>query len=114
MCNPPRKSGLDQKRGIPPIELVRSRLNGVKQIAPNHWSARCPAHDDAHPSLGVSVGDDGRVLLICRSRGCGAADICKAMGLAQSDLFRSQNGKPKSESSRSMITSMPTANGSTK
>src|SRR5262249_46216574 len=51
--------------------------------------------DDAHPSLGVSVGDDDRVLLICRSRGCSAADICKAMGLTQTDLFPPKNGKSK-------------------
>ena len=35
------------------------------------YSARCPAHDDAKPSLSVSEGDDGRVLIHCQA-GCAA------------------------------------------
>src|SRR5262245_44351816 len=69
-----------------PIEVVLSRLEGVKQT-PNGWDALCPAHDDHHPSLGVAVADDGTVLLSCRSRGCAADAVCKAIGLTQSDLF---------------------------
>ena len=85
----------DHERGIPPIELVRGRLDGFKQTAPNQWIACCPAHSDSHPSLGVSVGEDGRLLLKCRSQGCSAEQICKALGLTISDLFPPESDQPK-------------------
>jgi hypothetical protein len=76
-----------------PAELVLSRLKGVR-ATPNGWDALCPAHDDQHPSLGVAVGKDGKVLLTCRSRGCSAEAVCRALGLDLSDLFpdRRRNG----------------------
>jgi hypothetical protein len=43
------------------------------------WLARCPAHDDRHPSLSIAEGDDGKVLLLCRS-GCKAEAVCAAGG----------------------------------
>ncbi len=48
--------------------------------------ARCPAHDDQNPSLGVSTGDDGRVLAFCQA-GCSLAEIIGAVGLTIGDLF---------------------------
>jgi putative DNA primase/helicase len=47
----------------------------------------CPAHDDRHPSLGVTV-KNGKVLLHC-ARGCATRDVLKAIGLTLADL----NGK---------------------
>src|SRR5262249_29871648 len=47
--------------------------------------------DDTHPSLGISVSDNGSVLLICRSRRCSVAKICEAIGLRTSDLFPASN-----------------------
>ena len=87
-----RRGGHNKGCGNLP-DLVLSRLKGVKQTAANKWIACCPAHPDEHPSLGISVGDDGKVLLICRSQGCSAEQICKAVGLTLSDLFPSQKGK---------------------
>lgn len=46
---------------------------GAKGRGPR-WVARCPAHDDAAPSLSIGTGDDGRVLLHCFA-GCTFADI---------------------------------------
>jgi hypothetical protein len=40
----------------------------------------CPAHDDHHPSLNVSEGDDGRPLVRCRSQGCSWKAIRDAIG----------------------------------
>jgi putative DNA primase/helicase len=58
----------------------------------NGWEARCPAHDDNRPSLGVSVGDDGKVLLNCRA-GCDYLDVIRELGLEEQDLFPpSSNG----------------------
>lgn len=51
--------------------------------------ARCPAHKDDRPSLSVSEGADGRVLLHCHA-GCEAPAIAEALGLSMRDLFPSQ------------------------
>jgi len=50
------------------------------------WVARCPAHDDRKPSLSVSQGRDGQILLHCFS-GCTLESILAALGLRWSDLF---------------------------
>lgn len=50
------------------------------------WSCRCPAHEDHHPSMSISRGDDGRVLLRCH-KGCPPESIVAAIGLTMSDLF---------------------------
>lgn len=50
------------------------------------WIARCPAHDDKHPSLSITEVDDGKVLINCHA-GCHAADVVAAIGLELKDLF---------------------------
>lgn len=45
--------------GTTPVELVLNRLSGVKQIRPDRWQARCPTHDDQHPSVEISEVEDG-------------------------------------------------------
>lgn len=50
------------------------------------WKSRCPSHEDNAPSLSVSEGDDGRVLLNCFA-GCKADSIVDAIGLKVADLF---------------------------
>ena len=54
----------------------------------DEWRARCtcPDHDDKNPSLDIAV-KDGRVVLICRSRGCPTERIIEGAGLKMSDLF---------------------------
>jgi len=54
------------------------------------WLARCPAHDDAHPSLGI-VERDGRVLVCCRA-GCTQADVLAA--LRERGLWPSERHEP--------------------
>jgi hypothetical protein len=80
-----------------PIEQILQRLKGVKRTA-NGWDALCPAHDDQKPSLGIAAGDDGTVLLKCRSQGCTAGAICQAIGLALANLFpaKLRNGSANS------------------
>jgi 5S rRNA maturation endonuclease (ribonuclease M5) len=48
--------------------------------------ARCPAHEDRAPSLSVTEGDDGRVLLHCHA-GCSTEAVTASLGLAVADLF---------------------------
>jgi putative DNA primase/helicase len=49
------------------------------------WTARCPAHEDAHNSLSISGGDGGLMLLYCHANaGCSYEDICHAAGIEKS------------------------------
>lgn len=64
---------------------VAVRLNG-KPSGIGKWSARCPAHDDGHPSLSIAEGRDGRTVLHC-FKGCGVEAIVHAAGLSLGDLF---------------------------
>ncbi len=79
-------------------------LQGVKGNAPQ-WVARCPAHDDRNPSLGIRQGEDGRTLLTCRSGNCSLDAITKALGITIKDLFENDDSTrstnpPRSQSSR--------------
>lgn len=47
------------------------------------------AHEDAHPSLSISIGEEGRVLVRCHA-GCGTDEIVAAAGLVIGDLFESE------------------------
>jgi hypothetical protein len=69
--------GVLEARGCHP------RRNGVA------WRAHCPAHEDTHPSLSISEGRQGRVLLRCWS-GCETREVLAALGLRWSDLFPPQ------------------------
>jgi len=68
------------------IASLLDRLDGVKRIGVDRWLARCPAHDDQHPSLAVRELDGGR-LLLHDFAGCSVAEIVAAIGLELSDLF---------------------------
>lgn len=75
---------------IAPIETVLDRLDGVKQQG-DGYIARCPAHDDRKPSLSVSTGDDGKVLLKCFA-GCETGAIVAAIGMEMHQLFPAEKG----------------------
>jgi hypothetical protein len=70
---------------VDPLQNVLSRLSGVRK-SNGGYLACCPAHDDQHASLSVSLGDEGLVLLYCHA-GCATEDVCKAIGLRLNDLF---------------------------
>ena len=69
-----------------PVEYLLAKVDNVKKTGERQWQARCPAHDDAHASLCVGQGDDGRALVKCQA-GCSTADVLAAIGLEMSDLF---------------------------
>lgn len=77
-----------------PIDNILGRLEKVRQRQPGQWSARCPAHADAGPSLSVRETPEGAVLLHCFA-GCPVADVVGALGLDLSDLFppREKSGR---------------------
>ncbi|AWY06671.1 DNA helicase [Microbacterium phage Zeta1847] len=55
------------------------------------WLARCPAHDDSHASLRVTVSEAGKVLIKCRA-GCATLDVVKSLGLTIRDLATMSSG----------------------
>lgn len=73
-----------------PIETVLARLDRVRPSGELKWTARCPAHEDRSPSLSISEGEDGRVLLHCYA-GCSTDALCAAMGIELQDLFPADN-----------------------
>lgn len=83
------------KATSPEIDNFLGRLNRVKSSGEG-WTASCPCrNDDDNPSLSISQGIDGRVLVTChRGGGCGVGEICEAVGLQMNDLFPKQ---PKHE-----------------
>lgn len=48
--------------------------------------AHCPSHDDKTPSLSISEGTDGKILMKCFA-GCSVEKICADMRINLSDLF---------------------------
>jgi len=67
------------------IQALLSRLERVRR-SDNGWTARCPAHDDATPSLSVALGEDGRILVKCFA-GCELPAIVGALGIGVAELF---------------------------
>ena len=71
------------------VQEILSRLERVSK-AHSGWMARCPAHEDARPSLSVGAAEDGRVLLRCFA-GCDLAAILGALRIEVRDLFPDQS-----------------------
>jgi hypothetical protein len=53
-------------------ETIAKALGGRK--TGNGWIAQCPLHDDQTPSLSISAGRDGKVLVHCHA-GCNQRDV---------------------------------------
>lgn len=75
-----------------PIQRVLVLLEAVRQTGPGKWTAKCPAHDDHHPSLSVAEGTGGRVLLHDFA-GCETKAIVRSLGLEMRDLFPTRAGE---------------------
>jgi len=80
-----------------PVGKVLERAEDVRETG-SGWLASCPLPDhglgrgDRNPSVSVSEGDDGRVLLSCKA-GCETEALVEAWGLSMSDLFENRNGR---------------------
>jgi putative DNA primase/helicase len=59
-----------------PAAALAQTLGGRK--AGVAWMARCPAHDDRAPSLGIADAKDGKVLVRCHA-GCDQRDVIAAL-----------------------------------
>jgi len=69
------------------IEEFLSRLQKVRKTGSRSWMACCPSHQDKNPSMTVSEGNDGRILVHCFSQQCGIDDITASVGLEVKDLM---------------------------
>ena len=67
------------------LEELLGKLDGVRRSG-RGYVARCPAHDDRHPSLSVSAGDEQPIVLHCHTNQCTPDDIMAALGLSTADL----------------------------
>jgi putative DNA primase/helicase len=76
-----------------PITDILSRLKGVKPSGRGHV-ALCPAHDDKNPSLSITEGDDGKILVHCH-HGCTAEEIAAALGIEMRDLMPDTRPTPQ-------------------
>ncbi|WP_298209423.1 DUF3987 domain-containing protein [Ferrimicrobium sp.] len=76
-----------------PLDRVLDALTARGSKIEHHngsYTAQCPAHPDGRPSLAISEGADGRVLLHCFA-GCTTASILSALELEAADLFPEQD-----------------------
>lgn len=69
------------------LDAFLNRLDKCIQTGDRKWKACCPAHDDRDPSLSITEGDDGKILVHCFA-GCTAQDIAQSLGLRVTDFFR--------------------------
>lgn len=70
---------------------VLDLLEGVRVIRDGHAVALCPAHGDRSPSLAVDAGEDGKILIACRT-GCSFKEVVAALGLEPWQLFPARPG----------------------
>lgn len=77
------------------IDELLPRLDKVRRHQ-NYWIARCPAHEDRNPSLSITEGDDGRILLKCHT-GCNLDSILAALDLRAADLFQDDPNRSEQE-----------------
>ena len=86
-----------------PIDVVLDSLEHATGYRPKKtssgWQCRCPSHDDDKPSLSISEGRDGKVLLHDHA-GCRNADIVRDIGLTLADLFPSKGRSQKRRKNR--------------
>jgi hypothetical protein len=81
------------------VRRVLDRFNGVRPTR-DGWDALCPCPDhnrdgDQDPSLRITLGHDGRVLVKCRV-GCDTDAVLDAAGLRWENLFGADGAAPPS------------------
>lgn len=82
-----------------PIDELLAKFETVREDGHGGWMVSCPAHGDKNPSMHVSLGNDGRILIKCHA-GCATEDVLAAIGLKMRDLMP-DNGKGRARASRS-------------
>ena len=67
------------------VHHILDRLERVRQVKPDAWTACCPAHEDSSPSLAIADKGD-RVLIHCYG-GCTFDEIRSALGMQPHEFF---------------------------
>ena len=62
------------------IDALERLGKAPKEKGDGKWMALCPAHDDRNPSLSLTEGDNGKVLVKCFG-GCNFTQVRSALGL---------------------------------
>jgi hypothetical protein len=79
-----------------PMALVLEHADNIRK-AGDGWLVSCPlpghgkGRGDQDPSVSVTEGDDGRVLVNCLA-GCDTTEVVSGWGLTMADLFERRNG----------------------
>lgn len=68
------------------LQVILSRLKGVKKVGPNTYRAYSPLRDEKEPSLYITEKPDG-IILMCDHGGGKVEDILAAIGLTMRILF---------------------------
>jgi hypothetical protein len=68
------------------IQVLETKTGKTAKKLGAGYSACCPSHEDSTPSLSISEGADGKVLINCFS-GCTPEDVCGSLGIGIPDLF---------------------------
>ena len=87
-----RHHALVNQKSNSSLGQVLERLDGVRRSGKG-FTARCPSHQDKSPSLSITEGRDGRLLVYCFA-GCEPDGIVNAIGLTMSDLFADACRRP--------------------
>ncbi len=75
------------------IDELLGQLEAVRARGSGKWQARCPAHEDRHPSLSIREGERG--LLVKCWAGCTLEELTRALGLRVRELFYDTNPDPR-------------------
>lgn len=65
---------------------VFSKFQGMRPYGVGAWKCICPCHEDRKPSLGLKIGDTGKLLVRCYA-GCDTSRILEVVGLTMEDTF---------------------------
>lgn len=73
------------------LDEFLSRLSKFRPAGKTKWGstqyiAPCPAHNDKSPSLSVTTGRNGGILIHCFG-GCAVSDVCASVGVSTADLM---------------------------
>ncbi|MBD3272983.1 AAA family ATPase [Candidatus Dependentiae bacterium] len=85
------------------LSLISSKTGFEPKTLGKGFIALCPAHEDKNPSLSITEGDDGKILMKCHA-GCSFKDICSALGIEEQRLFPKDLKVKKSKSKRTYYT----------
>ena len=86
-----------------PLELLLSRLHGVRRTGPDRYIAFSTTRDERTPSLAIRETNEG-VLLVHDFGGASIDEVLDPIGLTTSDLFPTKLGGTPPMRKRGLLT----------